>query len=306
MAISDVRRLRRLQLTETTTAQGVKSVTGTEELLVILDDPTTTFEEIANSTAFWPNIGGQIPQLGSATAYSGSILNVTSRKFSYPDEDNDRIIGLTINYESREPEDPDNEEPKPPDSYLNMSVSSVVSTIPATGWYKRDLVPAFDDDEEGFPARNSADDPVDGLTEEVSMVKFSYTNTLCDNPNFDALVAYTNTVNDGAFLGGADYTVKCNGYSAEYDQKNGLWSVSVEFLYNPKGWFIEYYDVGYNRKEGVFDRVSIVDKVGNPVSKPVALNSDGTEKPVGQAPDKLKLYPYKVAKFDDIFSTCNI
>jgi hypothetical protein len=306
MGILDVRRIRKVALTETTTAAGVRSYTGSEELLVILDDPLTTFEEIANSSAAWPNIGGVIPQLGSATLYSGTLLNVTSRKFSYPDEDNDRIIGLTINYESREQEDEDNEEPKPPDSFLNMSVSSVVSTIPASGWYKRDLVPQYDESEEGYPALNSADDPVDGLTEEVSMVKFSYTNTICADPNFEALLSYANTCNDGTFLGGPDYTVKFNGYSAEYDQKNGSWSVSVEFLYNPKGWFIEYYDVGYNKKEGVFDRVAITDKVGNPVSKPVALNDDGTEKAVGVAPSKRKLYPYKVAKFDDIFSDCNI
>jgi hypothetical protein len=306
MGIIDVRRLRKLQLTETTTATGTKSVVGVEELLVVLDDSSTTFEDVATSLDTWAKIGGAIPRLGDLTAYSGSILNVTSRKFSYPDEDNDRLIALTINYESKELEDPENEEPKPPDSYLNMSLSSVVSTVPARGWYKRDLVPQSNEDEEGFPARNSAEDPVDGLTEELSMVKFSYTNTLAENPNFEALLSYANTCNDGTFLGGPDYTVKCNGYSAEYDPKTGLWSVSLEFLYNPKGWFIEYYDVGYNRKEGAFDRFAIVDKSGNPVTKPVALNDDGTEKAVGVAPDKLKLYPYKVAKFDDIFSDCNI
>jgi hypothetical protein len=306
MGILDVRRIRKVALTETTTAAGVRSYTGSEELLVILDDPLTTFEEIANSTAAWPNIGGVIPQLGSAILYSGTLLNVTSRKFSYPDEDNDRIIGLTINYESREQEDEGNEEPKPPDSFLNMSVSAVVSTVPARGWFSRDEVPQFSSSEEGKPALNSADDPVDGLTEEVSMVKFSYTNTICDDPDFEALLSYSNTCNDGTFLGGTDYTVKFNGYSAEYDQKNGSWSVSVEFLYNPKGWAIEYYDVGFNELPNVFERAAIVDKAGNPVSKPVALNLDGTAKDVGEEPDTRKLFPYKVADFRNIFSNCRI
>jgi hypothetical protein len=306
MGILDVRRIRKVALTETTTAAGVRSYAGSEELLVILDDPLTTFEEIANSTAAWPNIGGVIPQLGSAILYSGTLLNVTSRKFSYPDEDNDRIIGLTINYESREQEDEGNEEPKPPNSFLNMSVSAVVSTVPAKGWISRDEVPQFTESREGKPALNSAWDPVDGLTEEVSMVKFTYTNTICADPNFAALIGYANTCNDGTFLGGTDYTVKFNGYSAEYDQKNGIWSVSVEFLYNPKGWAIEYYDVGFNELEGLLFRTAIVDKVGQPVSKPVALNSDGTKKDVGEEPDTRKLYPYKVADFQDLFSNCRI
>jgi hypothetical protein len=129
--------------------------------------------------------------------------------------------------------------------------------------------------------------------------------TVSDGANQGA-IRLSKSANLYAFLGGADYTVKFNGYSAEDDQKNGSWSVSVEFLYNPKGWAIEYYDVGFNELPNVFERAAIVDKAGNPVSKPVALNLDGTAKDVGEEPDTRKLFPYKVADFQDLFSNCRI
>ena len=309
MAILDVRRLRKLQLTETVSEKGVVTIAGTEELLVVLDDSTTTFGDIATDTNAWPKIGGAIPRLFTAVPYAGTTLYATSRKFGYPDADNDRIISLTINYESRELEDENEEEPKPDDSITpDMTVQSVISTVPATGWADRENVPDFTDtSDNGQPALNSAFDPVDGLTEELSMVKMVYTNTICPDPNFSALIAYANTCNDGSFLGGGDYTVKCNGYSCDYDPKTALWSVSVEFLYNPKGWQIDYYDVGYNELENVFKRKAIVDfPAGNPVSKPVALNNDGTAKDVGEEPDVRKLYPYKTADFANLFSNCRI
>lgn len=309
MAIIDVRRLRKLQLTETVSSNGIVTFAGSEELLIIVDSASTTFGDIAADSTVWPNIGGTIPRLFTPVPYSGTTLYATSRKFSYPDSDNDRIIALTINYESRELEDETEEEPKPTDSITpDMTVQSVIVEVPAKGWFSRDEVPDFTNvSENGQPALNSASDPVDGLTEETSMVKMTYTNTICEDPNFSALLAYANTCNDGAFLGGGDYTVKCNGYSCDYDPKTALWSVSVEFLYNPKGWAIEYYDVGYNQlAPTVFDRSAITDTAGNPVTKPVALNIDGTAKNVGEEPDIRKLYPYKTADFTNLFSNCRI
>lgn len=310
MAILDVRRLRKLQLTETVSEDGVITVTGTEELLVLLDDPATTFGDIATDTSTWPKISGPIPRLFTAVPYAGTILYATSRKFGYPDADNDRVISLTINYETRRLEDEEEgEKPKPSDSITpDMTVQSVIATVPAMGWFDRVNVPDFTDtSDNGQPAVNSAFDPVDGLTAETSMVKMTYTNTICENPNFPALLAYANTCNSGSFLGGADYTVKCNGYSADYDPKTALWSVSVEFLYNPKGWQIDYYDAGYNELgPTVFERQAITDIWKNPVTKPVALNNDGTAKNPGDEPNVRKLYPYKTADFRDLFSNCQI
>lgn len=313
MAIQDVRRLRKLQLTETVSDDGIITVSGTEELLVLLDDPTTTFGDIASDTNVWAKIGGPIPRLFTIVPYAGTTLYATSRKFGYPDADNDRLISLTINYETRKLEDEgEGEKPKPDasgDSVTpDMTMQTVIATVPARGWFDRVNVPDFTDtSDNGQPALNSAFDPVDGLTAETSMVKMTYTNTICEDPNFSALLAYTNTCNSGSFLGGADYTIKCNGYTCDYDPKTALWNVSVEFLYNPKGWQIEYYDAGFNElSPTVFDRKAITDIPGNPVTKPVALNNDGTAKNPGEEPDIRKLYPYKTADFRDLFSTCRI
>ena len=303
MAIIDVRRLRRLQLTETSTSAGAKTLAGTEELLIVSDDSSTTFFDVATNGGTWPKIGGAIPQVGDSTTFAGQTLNVTARKFAYTDEENDRLITLTVSYESKEEQEEDDQEEDEP--WLNISIQSVTSTMPASGWETLEEVPDYDDSEEGTPAVNSAKEAVDGITEEVSMVKLVYTNTLAASPDFPVLLSYANTCNDGTYLGCPDYTLKVNGYSAEYDQKNGVWSVSVEFLFNPKGWEIKYYDVGFN-EDISGERRAIVDKAGNPVSKPVPLDGSGQALPIGSEPIERKLYPYKVARLNDMFTNCGI
>lgn len=310
MAIQDVRRARRLQVTESSTSNGTKTLTGTEEYLIICDDGSTSFASIADDTSAWSKIGGSLPQIGDQVTFTGYTLNVTQRRLAYQSEENDRVVVMVVQYESKQPEDPNREEPKPPeqDAWLNMSIQSVTAEMPATGWYKRDLVPNFDDSDEGFPAKNAAEEPIDGLTEEVSMIKLVYTNQLVADPNFEALIGYLNTCNDGAWFGGGDYTIKVSGYSADYDQKNGVWTITVEFLYNPKTWAIQYYDVGYNEMPlgPLGPRQAIVDLAGNPVTKPVPLDEDGMALPIGTAPRKLKLFPYKVADLTNLFSDCRI
>lgn len=303
MAIIDVRRLRRLQLTETSTSAGAKTLAGTEELLIVSDDSSTTFFDVATNSGTWPKIGGAIPQVGDSTTFGGQILNVTARKFAYTDEENDRLITLTVSYESKEEQEEDDQEEDEP--WLNISVQSVASTMPASGWATLDEVPEYDDPEEGTPAINSAKETVDGITEEVSMVKLVYTNTLAADPDFPVLLSYVNACNKSTYLGCPDYTLKVNGYSAEYDQKNGVWNISVEFLFNPKSWVIRYYDVGFNYDdEG--ERRAIVDKAGNPVSKPVPLDGQGNPLPIGDPPIELKLYPYKTADLTNMFTNCRI
>lgn len=303
MAIIDVRRLRRLQLTETSTSTGAKTLAGTEELLIVSDDANTTFYDVATNTGSWSKIGGTIPKVGDSTSFAGQTLNVTARKFAYTDEENDRLITLTVSYESKEEQEEENENEDEP--WLNISVQSVSSTMPATGWKTLGEVPDYDDSEEGSAALNSAEETVDGITEEVSMVKLVYTNTLATDPDFPALLSYANTCNKSTYLGCPPYTLKVNGYSAEYDQKNGVWSIGVEFLFNPKSWVIKYYDVGFNYDdEGA--RRAITDSVGNPVSKPVPLDGEGNPLPIGDPPIELKLYPYKTAEMTNLFTNCRI
>jgi hypothetical protein len=175
-------------------------------------------------------------------------------------------------------------------------------------------MPAENGTGEGSSAQNSAGDPVDGLEEDCAMVKLTYTNTQVRNPVFHELQRYTNRCNTSVFLGGADYTVRMVGWNAEYDQKNNVWSVSVEFLYNPDGWQIQYFDVGYNELLDGERRV-ILDTAGNPVSKPVPLNGQGQTRAINPSPTEgqkpieplmLELYPYKVADLSALFANCGI
>jgi hypothetical protein len=155
---------------------------------------------------------------------------------------------------------------------------------------------------------------VDGLEEESSMVKLTYTNTRALAPDFSELNRYTNRCNTNAFLGADAYQVRMIGWNAEYDQKNNVWSVSVEFLYAPDGWQIRYFDAGYNEIVNG-ERRAILDKAGNPVSKPVPLNGQGqaqtiNSSPTGDqkptAPQELEIYPYKHADMSSLFANCGI
>ena len=146
------------------------------------------------------------------------------------------------------------------------------------------------------------------------MVKYTYTNTQVTNPNFAELNRYTNRCNSGQFKGASDYHVRVMGWNGEYDQRNNVWSISVEFLFNPDGWQIKYFDVGFNQIVGG-DRVAIVDKAGNPVSKPVPLNGSGIAQTINESPsgdDKptepvtLEMYPYKIADLSQLFANCGI
>jgi len=108
--------------------------------------------------------------------------------------------------------------------------------------------------------------------------------------------------------------VRMMGWSGEYDQRNNVWSISVEFLFNPDGWQIEYFDVGFNEIIGT-ERKAILDKAGNPVSKPVPLDGGGQAQTINGSPsgdDKptapvtLEMYPYKIANLSQLFANCGI
>jgi hypothetical protein len=135
------------------------------------------------------------------------------------------------------------------------------------------------------------------------------------NPNFVKLNEYTNRCNSEDFLGGYGYSVRCTGWSGEYDQQANSWTISVEFLYNPNGWQIEFYDVGFNEiVDG--ERRAILDKAGNPVSQPVPLNGSGQAATIndaagGDQPQPVDLtlrylYPYRAVDLRNIFTDCGI
>jgi hypothetical protein len=315
MAITDVRILRSLKISESKSDKQTIQLSATQDLLFIADTKDPSFNSILDNEDTWPNLGNEkVPQIDDETVVKGVTLYVTNRELSYY-KDNERAVVMTIKYDAKTPAD-EGEEPEgtDPETWQKITVTSQQLTQPAIGYGTRGVVPAEDAAGEGHGAQNSAGDPVDGLEEDCAMVKLTYTNTQVLNPVFSELQRYTNRCNDGEFLGGGDYAVRMVGWNAEYDQKNNVWSVSVEFLYKPDGWQIQYFDAGYNEIIGS-DRRAILDKAGNPVSKPVPLNGGGQAQTINPSPsgdDKptepvtLELYPYKIANMSALFANCGI
>lgn len=315
MALTDARILRSLKISESKSDKKSVQISATQDLLILADTKDPSFNEILADTTVWPNLGGAaLPQVDDETVVNGVTLYVTSRSLSYY-KDNERAVVMEVRYDAKD--NADEQEPPQgtdPETWQRITVASQQITKPAIGWPTIGAIPAENDAGEGHGAQNSAGDPVDGLEEEASMVKLTYTNTQVASPNFSELNRYTNRCNSAAFLGADAYHVRMIGWNAEYDQKNNVWSVSVEFLYAPDGWQIRYFDVGYNE---IVDgqRRAILDKAGNPVSKPVPLNGQGQaqtinpsptgdEKPT--APQELELYPYKQADMSSLFANCGI
>ena len=317
MAIIDVRILRSIKISETKLDKQGIALSATQDLLFIGDTKDPPFNDVLTNEDTWPNLGNvKVPQIDDYTVVKGVQMYVTSREVSYY-KDNERAVVMTVKYDAtpEEPEEPEEPESTDPETWQRITVTSQQMTKPAVGWPSIGAIPPeLGNDDEGNGAQNSAGDPVDGLEEDCAMVKLVYTNTQVVTPVFSELQRYTNRCNDAEFLGGAMYTVRMLGWSAEYDQKINVWSVSVEFLYNPDGWQIQYFDAGFNEIIGG-DRRAILDKVGNPVSKPVPLNGGGQAQTINASPtgdDKptepvmLELYPYKIADMQALFFNCGI
>jgi hypothetical protein len=275
--------------------------------LLVKCDAEPDFNEIVNDTNTWPTFYNRtIPQINDLEFVGNIPFYVTSRKFSYyKGEDQNRAALIKIEYDNKR-EEQDDQDPQDTDAETWKKIT--VTT-------EQQSCPLSDEGEDGTlggkPARNSAGDPVDGLEENRCLVKLTYTNTQVSNPNFQALLGYVNTTNDGDFLGGARRTVLCQGYNADYDDKRQLWTVSVEWLYDPKGHKVEFYDVGFNELVNN-QRRAILDIAGNPVSKPVPLQSGVAVSPAQLAsnPDDYMFtrtaYPYKEKTMANIFAEAGI
>jgi hypothetical protein len=314
--IEDARVLYSLRVTESKGDKSTIQLSASEDYLIVCKDKNPSFWDVLADTSSWVNLGSKpLPQIDDKLFVSGKELYVTSRDVSYY-KDNERSLVMSVKYDAKDEaaEEPPKPEGTDPETWQRITVTSQQITKPAIGWPSFGALPLENAGGEGSGAQNSAGDPVDGLEEESSMVKLTYTNTQVLSPNFPELNRYTNRCNTNAFLGADPYHVRMIGWNAEYDQKNNVWSVSVEFLYSPDGWQIRYFDAGYNE---IIDgqRRAILDRAGNPVSKPVPLNGQGQaqtinpsptgdEKPT--APQELELYPYKQADMSGLFANCRI
>lgn len=316
MAITDVRILRSLKISESKGDKQTVQLSATQQLLFLSDTKDPAFNEILEDTAAWPNLGNTpVPQIDDETIVKGVTLYVSSRELAYY-QDNERAVVMTVRYDAKAPETtpPTTPEGTEATTWQRITIQSQQITKPAIGWPSFGAVAFAGNADEGNGAQNSAGDPVDGLEEECAVVKLTYTNTRVVFPVFTQLMLYTNVCNDAPFLGAAPYTVRMVGYNAEYDQRNNIWSVSVEFVYNPDGWQIKYFDAGYNE---IVDgkRRAILDLAGNPVSKPVPLNGGGQAQTINGSPTgdqkptnpiTLELYPYKKGNLSAIFQNAGI
>lgn len=306
MALTDARILRSLRISESKADKGTKQVSATQELLILSDTKDPSFNEILADTTVWTNLGGSaLPQIDDQTVVNGVTLNVTSRSLSYF-KDNERAVVMEVRYDAKAEPGGGSEQPEgsDPETWQKITIASQQVTKPAIGWKRLEDVPAFSNAGQ-LPARNSAGDPVDGLEEESALVRLTYTNTQVLNPRFDQLLRYTNTCNDGLFLGGPEYSVRMTGWNGEYDQKNNVWSISIDFVYKPDLWEIQYFDAGFNEVVGG-DRKAILDKAGNPVGQPVPLDGNGGQLTIGSDPLVRYLYPYQKVNMDQIYSDCGI
>jgi hypothetical protein len=306
MAIIDARQLRSLTLSESKGDKQTIQRSAAEEFLIIADTKDPPFGEILDDETPYVNLGNKrLPKVDDEITISGDItLVVSSRELSHY-KDNERAVVMKVRYDGK-PEGPGLPEPQgiEPTTWQRITIQTQQITKPALGWKEFNDIGGPGDPGQ-LPARNSAGDPVDGLEEESAMVRMTYTNTQVLAPRFEQLNRYTNTCNDGAFLGAAVYQVRMAGWNGEYDQKNNVWSISVEFLYKPDSWEIQYYDAGLNEIVGS-DRKAILDKAGNPVGQPVPLDGNGGQLQVGDEPLTRYLYPYPTVNMAQLFADCGI
>ena len=306
MALIDARILRSIKISESKGDKGSIQLTASQDFLILANEKDPPFNDILEDETTWPNLGpGKLPQLDDFIEVKGVELYVSSRELSYY-KDNERAVIMSVRYDAKPPEDaPETPDGTDPQTWKRISISSQSLTKPALGWTDLADVPGLFSGDKGDGAKNSARDPVDGIEEEASLVRLSYTNTQAINPDFYQLLGHVNACNETTFLGAPPYYVRVSGVSGEWDQKNNTWSVTVEFVYNPDGWEIAYYDAGFNEIVSN-ERRAILDKAGNPVSSPVPLDGNGAALPVTSNPLKRFLYPYPKTDLNQIFTTCRI
>lgn len=305
MAIVDARIQRTLQLSEAK-EKLTKKLSATQDFLVISDTKNPSFESILSNTATFTNLSNTaLPQLDDVVDVNGVQLVVTNRTLSWHDE-SDRVVLMRVQYSGI---DLDATVPAPPNdteeaTWRRISARTQQMTKPAKGYAS--LPDAFNKNPADFlPSLNSAGDPVEGIESDCALVALTYTNPGVINPNFAQLNRYTNQCNVQQFLGGDPYTVRCVGWSGDYDEKTQAWSISVEFLYNPDGWKVSFVDAGFNELTGGRRR-AIVDDAGNPISSPIPLDGFGEVLPDGNPLVVVDVYPYGATDLRFIFDDCGI
>ena len=144
----------------------------------------------------------------------------------------------------------------------------------------------YDEQENVLPLVNAAGDYFEGLTTEEAEVRASISQNRDQFPLSLAALA-TNSLNSEPYLGGAKYTWKCLGVSAQQQTELvdgaevNYWSVGVELVYRQSGWPLLLPHVGWNYissegKAAVYVRGPYGEKIA--ASNPQPLAEDGSLK----------------------------
>ena len=158
------------------------------------------------------------------------------------------------------------------------------------------------------PLQNSAQDFFEGATTDISTLQ---ANISGNRAVFDYAMAQlvTNSLNLDTYLGGAPYTWKCSGISAQpqvevvdnYELR--FWQIDVTLEYRPDGWTLRLPNVGWNYLDGsTKKRAYVIDPdTGErvPSSNPQPLNSNGTLKT--GAPDIIERRVHRAVVFNQYF-----
>lgn len=181
--------------------------------------------------------------------------------------------------------------------------------------------PAFVD-RNGDSIVNSAGDPLEGLEQENDDISWTLTKCYTDLSWNTVRLLQSNTVNDASWNGappgewkvnfrgaqkktittttaGTAGTAPGDGSSGAFNGTEGTieyWETTWEFRYRADGWDLKPWDVGFNELVSS-QRLAILGNDGKAVKQPVALNSNGTKKTPGEAPDALSFNVYAESDF---------
>ena len=157
---------------------------------------------------------------------------------------------------------------------------------------------------------NSAFDFFEGAMTEESELRATITGNRALFP-VGVATSVTNAVNSDAYLGASPYQWKCSGISAQQQIEvvNSVeikyWSVSVELAYRASVWRLMLPDIGWNFLQAGRRERAYVESQGEQVASanPVALNSNGSLKAPGTAPDILYRRVHAEVAFQPLFGT---
>jgi hypothetical protein len=161
------------------------------------------------------------------------------------------------------------------------------------------------------PLVNAANEYIEGLTVAEAEVRLTISG---NRPAFPSALAaaVTNAVNSSQFLFGTAHQWQCAGITGSQASEvvNGLvvnyWQVGAELVFRASGHNLLLPHVGRNYlASGELYPVTVMGPAGLPIeaSTPQPLNSDGTQKDAGQAPDILVRRVYPEVNFTAYFGT---